>query len=163
MIAPSKGLVYYKDPTGERPYASDTILITVSVSYRTPDSPRDAGHEVPLVVAGAKLPLNQVRLPLRFRLTRGNLLLERNQVQVIADVEKVLAEQDLIVQAFLCSEETVQRYPKGRDLVEACHQRTQERNSAGRTLEATAVAKLLRLPQLNEPIRAPVSLPLEWQ
>jgi hypothetical protein len=76
----------------------------------------------------------------------------------------VLAEQDLMVQAFLCSEETVQRYPKGRDLVDACRQRSaQQRNTAGRTLEATAVAKLLRLPQLNEPIRAPVSLPLEWQ
>lgn len=118
----------------------------------------------PFVLAGAKLPLNRVRLPLRFRLTRENLLLEENQFQD-ANVEKVLSEQDLVVQAFLCSEEMVQRYPNGRDLVYACRNQQQNPvgNPLGKTLEATAVAKLLRLPQLNEPIRAPVSLPLEWQ
>jgi hypothetical protein len=158
-----KGLVYYKDPTGERPYASDTLLITVA--YAIPDSQRNDEYEkaVPHVLAGAKLPLNRVRLPLRFRLTRENLLLDEKQLQGSPTVEKVLAEQDLIVQAFLCSDETVRRHPKGRDLVDACRHREQQRNIAGRTLEATAVAKLLRLPQLNEPIRAPVSLPLEWQ
>jgi hypothetical protein len=75
------------------------------------------------------------------------------------NIDQILSAEDLIVRAIVCSENAMQNL-KGLELVRACQQ---EQRARPVTLQASGVAKLLRLPQLAQPIRAPVSLPLVWQ
>jgi hypothetical protein len=75
------------------------------------------------------------------------------------NIDQILSTEDLVLKAIVCSEAAV-RDRKGLDLVRGCQQ---EQKLHPATLQASAVAKLLRLPELAQPIRAPVSLPLEWQ
>jgi hypothetical protein len=131
---PRTGLVYYKDSRAERPSPTDNLLITVRTSSDGP------------VLAAARLPLQKIRLPLRFRMTEGNAILPDAWKQA-------LREQDLYVQVDVCSDDgesdTTDKRPGERD--PSC------RNDSG--IRSKGVAKLLRLE--NNTIRAPVSLPLE--
>lgn len=104
-------------------------------------------------IAGAKLPMNRIRLPLRFQITTQNLLVPQSTT----------LDQDLLVQAIVCPEETMTGL-SGAQLLEACRQKyvatAPEATSSLQLMRSQGVAKLLRLPELQT-VRAAVPLPLE--
>jgi hypothetical protein len=129
------GLLYYKNPNSERSHiAADTILISVS---STSDSDT--------VLAAARLPMQKIRLPLRFVMTSANSV---SPAQTAA-WKQALATTDLLVTAVVC------RTIGGKNSLSpvSC-------STAPNGLEAAGVAKFLRL-QNGALLRAPVSLSLE--
>jgi hypothetical protein len=123
-------LIYYKDLQAERPSPTDNLLITVRTSSDGP------------VLAAARLPLQKIRLPLRFRMTEGNAILPD-------EWKLALREQDVYVQVDVCTDDAESNTKRSGD--PSC------RNDSG--IRSKGVAKLLRLE--NNTIRAPASLPLE--
>jgi len=127
LTSHSVGLLYLKNPQSEvRPTASDVILLTVRDIQR-PD----------IILAGAKLPMSRLQLPIRFTLNDKNVLEGQQRAW-----QQAVTSNDLLVQAKVCYGDDIQPY------------------ECSAKLTANGAAKLLKLDQ-GVRIRAAVSLPLE--
>ena len=112
---------------------------------------RNTAAENSPVLAGARIPFQKIRLPLRFKLTAQNAL----GPDVAAAWKQAMNESDLFVEVVVCREE------EGEDVGEK-RQESREPvcRTASNSLQARGVAKFLRL-QNGAILRAPVSLALE--
>jgi hypothetical protein len=130
------GLLTLKNPKSElRPTASDIVLLTV----------RDVKHP-DIVLAGAKLPISRIRFPLRFKLSTSNL----KGPKELAIWKESASQHDLLVQAVVCSPESLTTSPSTRT------------TCSDARFQAQGVAKLLRLQDNDVTIRSAVSLPLAF-
>lgn len=135
LLSHSIGLLYYSNTRSKRPYATDSIVLTAS-SIKDKD----------VVLAAARLPMQKIRIPLRFRMTEQNVI----NSDLVDTWTKVLREEDVYLEAKVCSDSDIDDESSAAKSI--C------RADPEGQLQARGVAKLLRLEKNT--IRGPVSLPL---
>jgi hypothetical protein len=81
-----QGLIYLQDPKQERPLATDIMTIKLFAA-EDPERP----------VAGAKIPISRVRFPMKFRMTKDNVLPGQEQTWDKA--------QDFLVKTTICRQQ----------------------------------------------------------
>lgn len=159
--AVSTGLLYLKNPKSDRrPLPTDSITLTVTVATEASlKDPSSTLVQDNTLVAGAKLPMNRIRFPMRFQLSERNLLNGD-----ATEWKKALETQDLMVQARVCSQETIGSGVSGLELLRTCQNNPTSDGLANdrSRIQAMGISKLLRFSD-EQAIRAPVSLPLEYR